>query len=151
MPFKPGQSGNPAGRPKRDSIDRAAMTSLRAALEKVCRDNPTLLADAIKRLLQGSRSSLGMLELAAKLNRELQDEQQANKIAIVFTGNLDRDALRRADAKVIECPQDSKEPEQISDLSSTTTPALSASNSLKIEPSVADSTDLLVQVNRQLA
>lgn len=105
MPFQKGQVANPHGRPK---IDRSAEkeVSVRKALERVVRTRPDLLEDTIERLFLG-RGALGMLELAAKLTRELQDEGQANKIAIVFTGTLNPNALkqseiRQVDAKVID-------------------------------------------------
>jgi len=147
MPFQKGHSGNPAGRPKRDPAELPAALSLRSALEKVCRNNPELLQEAMKRLLQGSRSALGMLELAAKLNRELVDEQQGNKIAIVFTGTLDSSMLR-ANAKVIECPVELKPVAETNASSLTTNQDRFQSSLLKTEPSVADYTARLEQENQ---
>lgn len=147
MAFEKGKSGNPAGRPKRDPSALATGVSIRTALEHVVRRNPELVEEAIKRLLMGNRSSLGMLELAAKLNRELQDEARTDRVAIVFTGTLNPDALR-AHAKVIECPVESKVPVATNVLSLTTILDPSAIDSSKTQPSVADFTDHLEQVSQ---
>jgi hypothetical protein len=146
MPFKPGQSGNPAGRPK---IDRSAPTevSVRKALERVVRSRPDLLEDTIERLLIG-RGALGMLELAAKLTRELQDEGQVSRVAIVFTGTLNPNALKQVDAKVIECPAESKALEATKDLSLTTIQDQSLPLSFKTQPSAADFTDRSAQASQ---
>jgi hypothetical protein len=147
MPFQPGKSGNPLGRPKRDP-NAPTEVSVRRALERVVRSRPDLLEDAIERLLRGSRSTLGMLELAAKLTRELGEESQATKIAIVFTGTLDPAKLKQVDAKVIECPAESKDKETLNDLSLTTSQDLSLPTSFKTQPFVADSTDRLVPASQ---
>lgn len=148
MPFKPGQSGNPAGRPKRDP-NTPTDYSVREAIKRVVRSRPDLLEDTIERLLRGSRSSLGMLELAAKLNRELQVEGEGNRIAIVFTGTLNPNALKQVDAKVIECQAESKALETPSDSSLIISQDQLAESSSKTPLSVAAFTDRSVPANQQ--
>jgi len=139
MAFKPGESGNPAGRPKQADLEAVDLSVLRA-LRKVVRKNPYLIEEAIKRRLE-SRDNFGMIEMIAKLTKELgNQEEQRSQIAIIFNGGtLNPAALKQVDAKVIECPVESKVPELVSDLSLTTLPDQSQSNSSKTELSVVDS------------
>lgn len=140
MAFEPGKSGNPAGRPKLADLEAVDLSILRA-LRKVVRKNPRLLEEAIQRRLE-SRDNFGMIEMIAKLTKELgKEEEQRSQIAIVFNGGtLDPKQLRQVDAKVIECPAESKVLEQSNDSTSIILPDQFQSSSLKTEPSVADST-----------
>jgi hypothetical protein len=148
MAFLPGQSGNPAGRPKQADLEAVDLSILRA-LRKVIRRNPRLIEEAIQRRLE-SRDNFGMIEMIAKLTKELgKEEEQRSQIAIVFNGTLNPAALKQVDAKVTEWPQESKAPELVSDSSLTTTPDQSASNSSKMEPSAVDSTVPSERENQQ--
>ena len=139
MAFEPGKSGNPAGRPKLADLEAVDLSILRA-LRKVVRKNPRLIEEAIQRRLE-SRDNFGMIEMIAKLTKELgTQEEQKSQIAIIFNGTLNPNALRQVDAKVIECPVESKAPVLSSGLSSTISLDQFQDSSSKMEPSVADST-----------
>lgn len=139
MAFEPGKSGNPAGRPKLADLEAVDLSILRA-LRKVVRKNPRLLEEAIQRRLE-SRDNFGMIEMIAKLTKELgTQEEQKSQIAIIFNGTLNAAALKQVDAKVIECPPESKAPVLSSSLSSTISLDQFQDNSSKMAPSVADST-----------
>lgn len=147
MAFEPGKSGNPAGRPKLADLEAVDLSILRA-LRKVIRKNPRLIEEAIQRRLE-ARDNFGMIEMIAKLTKELgSQEEQRSQIAIIFNGGtLNPAALKQVDAKVIECPVESKVPELVNDSSSTTLQDPSVSSSSKTEPSAADYTDLSVPEN----
>lgn len=101
MAFVPGTSGNPAGRPKLADLEAVDLSILRA-LRKVVRKNPRLLEEAIQRRLE-SRDNFGMIELIGKLTKELgTKDEQPTQIAIVFNGNLNPNALKGVEAKVLD-------------------------------------------------
>lgn len=145
MPFVPGQSGNPSGRPK-GAKDHSPKTILEA-FDQVIRENPELVMDAIRAGLESKRA-FNFVELGAKMKKEIgSQEQQAAQIAIVFTGTLDPKMLQ-VDAKVIECPAESKVPELTNASSLITNQDKLANASLKTIPFVLDSSALLEPVSQ---
>lgn len=101
MPFKPGQSGNTTGRPKKEpkqleieDLTKIDRSSLKAAWVKITKRKPWLVEEAIERGLESARP-IQYLELGAKLMREIgQDSDSKTQIAIVFNGPIDVGKLR---------------------------------------------------------
>lgn len=104
MPFKPGQSGNTTGRPKKEpkqpkrleieDLTKIDRSSLKAAWVKVTKRKPWLVEEAIERGLESARP-IQYLELGAKLMREIgQDSESKTQIAIVFNGPIDVGKLK---------------------------------------------------------
>lgn len=112
MAFKPGESGNPAGRPKQADLEAVDLSILRA-LRKVVRKNPRLLEEAIQRRLE-SRDNFGMIEMIAKLTRELGNkEEERTQIAIVFNGGLDPNKLKGAQVVAISTGEETGESKKL--------------------------------------
>jgi hypothetical protein len=66
--FQPGRSGNPGGRPKGS---RDLMPKVRDLVNAVLRNNQSDAEEALRRALVNPRHVLAVVELAAKLNREI--------------------------------------------------------------------------------
>jgi len=86
QPFKPGQSGNPKGRPPgiKETLPRGAF---KAAYDRVLAKHPELLDTVIRAGLQGqpkARNAVPFLELGAKLGKEIGADAQGDTRPIVF-------------------------------------------------------------------
>ena len=101
--FKPGQSGNPKGRPKRDPTAKAVL--IREAWGRLTSRKPYLVTEALERGL-GSSRSLGFLELGARVMKEIgQQEGQQAQVTIVVNSPLNAQALRPVTLIPLPAPQ----------------------------------------------
>ena len=94
--FVKGQSGNPAGRPKKDPAV-SKTTLVKEAWDEICKTKPWMVKEALERGLEGARP-LGFLELGARLNKEIgQQENQKAQVTIVVNSPLNAGTLRPID------------------------------------------------------
>jgi hypothetical protein len=70
MPFRPGASGNPRGRPL-GSPNRSRLPTIRSLMHELIADNLDGIRTALAAVLTDPDTVLHGLELAARLNREL--------------------------------------------------------------------------------
>ena len=89
--FKPGRSGNPAGRPP-GIVEKSPRNTVGAAFDEVLRSSPELMTDAIRRGLQG-RNALGYLELWARIGKEVGSGADTGVPSIFVLPGLDIDAF----------------------------------------------------------
>jgi hypothetical protein len=84
--FKPGQSGNPKGRPPgiKEALPRGAF---RAAYDRVLAKDPQLLDTVIRAGLKGqpkARNAVPFLELGAKLGKEIGADAEHDTRPVIF-------------------------------------------------------------------
>ena len=94
MPFKPGQTGNAGGRPKKEGLSAETKASLRQAWIEVVNKKPYLVREAIERGLSGQRA-INFLELGGKLMKEIGSQDEGKQqVVIMLNSSLDSSRLR---------------------------------------------------------
>src|SRR4030095_2785280 len=90
--FRPGQSGNPAGRPRgaKDRVPRlgtSAATLLRHAMASAFEPDLSELSRTIQAGLRDPRRALGFLQLGARLNGEIgRRVAEPQQVSVVVVG-----------------------------------------------------------------
>jgi hypothetical protein len=91
--FKPGQSGNPGGRPKGSPN---VLPSVREIVNAVMAGHREEITDALRRAATNTRNVLAFVEMAAKLNKELGPAADGGLTPIVLVANdMDPELYRR--------------------------------------------------------
>jgi hypothetical protein len=90
-PFRPGQSGNPAGGRK---LARHTWPRARDILHKLVLTNQSEFEQTLTEVMLTKKGALQVLELLAKLNREIGSRaDEAPGVRIVIGGNIPLDGM----------------------------------------------------------
>jgi hypothetical protein len=103
-PFPPGQSGNPAGGRK---LARHTWPLARDILHKTILANQAEVEQKLTEVILTKKGALQLLELLAKLNREIGPRSdEAPGVRIVIGGNIPLEGMRAATPPALSVPTD---------------------------------------------
>jgi hypothetical protein len=123
MPWVPGQSGNPAGRPawRPPSVLASPPASLQSRKALRIKDfvfalidkNRPLLEESLVKAMKTRRYSVQLIELAAKLNREIGvNPDTSGIVAIRIETNVPQNTMAALPVPSLEASEPSDEPSQ---------------------------------------
>jgi hypothetical protein len=91
-PFRPGQSGNPGGA---RAFPHKTWPLAREILHRAIRTNQAAFEQTLGEVMRTKKGALQVLELLAKLNREIGSRaDQAPAVRIVIGGNIPLEGMR---------------------------------------------------------
>jgi hypothetical protein len=103
-PFRPGQSGNPGGA---RAFPHKTWPLAREILHRAIRSNQAAFEQTLTEVMLTKKGALQVLELLAKLNREIgARSDEAPAVRIVIGGNIPLDGMEAVTPQALPAPTD---------------------------------------------